>query len=82
MSRPPLHLPAGADASPGGSNWANTPERSNMLVLRFFSWLALSCGRRVARLVLHPVVLYFFLFRRGRAAASSATSSAPSARIG
>jgi len=65
MSQPPLSLPANADASPVTTSWANTPERSNMLVLRFFSWLALRCGRRVARLVLHPVVLYFFLFSPG-----------------
>ncbi|AMM26243.1 acyl-CoA synthetase [Variovorax sp. PAMC 28711] len=43
-------------------NWAKAPERSNMLALRIISWIALTCGRPVARLVLHPISLYFLLF--------------------
>ncbi len=43
-------------------DWARAPERSNMLALRFFSWVALACGRRVTRWFLHPISLYFLLF--------------------
>ncbi len=49
-----------ASARPG--NWAKAPERSNMLALRIICWIALKCGRPVARLVLHPISLYFLLF--------------------
>jgi len=65
-SRPPplsqQPLRAGAEATSTAGDWARTPERSNLLMLRFFCWLALTCGRRVARLVLLPVSLYFLLF--------------------
>lgn len=44
------------------AQWARTPERSNMLALRLFCWIAIRCGRPLARLVLHPVCLYFLLF--------------------
>ena len=43
-------------------DWTRAPERSNMLALRIMCWIALACGRRVARLVLHPICLYFLLF--------------------
>ncbi|MET0541031.1 MAG: acyl-CoA synthetase [Variovorax sp.] len=43
-------------------DWSRTPERSNMLALRVICWIALFCGRRIARLVLHPISLYFLLF--------------------
>ena len=62
MSRPPLQAHAGAQATPDAGDWARTPERSNMLVLRFFCWLALTCGRRVVRLILPAVSFYFLLF--------------------
>lgn len=45
-----------------GEDWSHTPERSNALALRVMSWIALRCGRRVARWVLHPITLYFLLF--------------------
>ncbi len=48
-----------ADAAP---DWARTPERSNLLALRVMCWIALACGRRAARVVLHPITLYFLLF--------------------
>jgi predicted LPLAT superfamily acyltransferase len=44
------------------ADWSRKPERSNMLALRVICWIALSCGRRAARLVLHPICLYFLLF--------------------
>ncbi|WP_157270441.1 LpxL/LpxP family acyltransferase [Azohydromonas aeria] len=44
------------------ATWARAPERSNMLALRLMCWIAMRCGRRVARAVLHPIALYFLLF--------------------
>lgn len=43
------------------ADWAAAPERSNALALKVMSWIALTCGRRVARWVLHPITLYFLL---------------------
>jgi predicted LPLAT superfamily acyltransferase len=48
-----------------GEDWSQTPERSNALALRVMSWIALTCGRRVARWVLHPITLYFVLVAHG-----------------
>jgi predicted LPLAT superfamily acyltransferase len=42
--------------------WRRTPERSHRLALRLMRWIALGLGRRAARLVLHPVSVYFLLF--------------------
>lgn len=44
------------------TEWAARPERSNTLAIRFIVWVALTLGRRVARLFLYPICLYFFLF--------------------
>jgi predicted LPLAT superfamily acyltransferase len=43
-------------------NWTATPERSNLLAIRALAWIATHLGRPVARLVLHPVALYYLLF--------------------
>ncbi len=43
------------------SAWAEKPERSNTLAIRFIVWVALALGRRVARVFLYPICLYFFL---------------------
>jgi predicted LPLAT superfamily acyltransferase len=43
-------------------DWTATPERSNLLALRAIAWIAIHLGRQVARLVLHPIALYFLLF--------------------
>ena len=51
-----------ADAGRSGAGWERMPERSNALALRLMSWIALRCGRRIARAVLHPITLYFVLF--------------------
>jgi predicted LPLAT superfamily acyltransferase len=48
--------------NPRPDDWTRRPERSNMLALRVICWIALTCGRSVARLVLHPISIYFFLF--------------------
>ena len=44
------------------ASWAQTPERSNMLMLRVMTWISLRLGRRVARGVLHLIAAYFLLF--------------------
>jgi len=43
------------------TDWAKEPERSNLWVLRLMRWIAIAAGRPVARLVLHPITLYFML---------------------
>jgi predicted LPLAT superfamily acyltransferase len=53
--------PPVANAAPP-ADWAQAPERSNMAALRFICWVALRLGRPVARLILHPITLYFLLF--------------------
>jgi predicted LPLAT superfamily acyltransferase len=52
---------AAAQAGQRG-DWARAPERSNMLALRFICLMALVCGRRITRLLLPPISLYFLLF--------------------
>jgi len=47
------------------ADWSRTPERSNMAALRVICWIAIFCGRRAARLILHPICLYFLLFSPG-----------------
>ena len=50
--------------------WTTQQERSNPAILSFFTWIALHLGRRVARLLLPPIVLYF-VFAGGAARAAS-----------
>lgn len=42
--------------------WAARRERGNRLALQFMAWVAVTLGRPVARLLLHPISLYFLLF--------------------
>jgi predicted LPLAT superfamily acyltransferase len=50
------------DAKARQGEWSRMPERSNMLALRVICWIAIQCGRPLARLILHPISLYFLLF--------------------
>ncbi len=43
------------------ARWARQGERGNALVLKLMASIAVACGRRVARLLLHPIALYFVL---------------------
>ena len=52
------------------SAWAEQPERSNALAIRFIVWVALTLGRGVARLFLYPICIYFILFSGDARAAS------------
>jgi predicted LPLAT superfamily acyltransferase len=47
------------------------PERSNTLALRLIVWVALTLGRRAARLLLYPVCVYFLIFSSASHAAST-----------
>jgi predicted LPLAT superfamily acyltransferase len=50
------------EANKSAPVWAAKPERSNTLAIRFIVWVALTLGRRTARLFLYPICLYFFVF--------------------
>ena len=55
----------GTPASRDGGHardWTATPERSNLLAIRAIAWIATHLGRPMARLVLHPIALYYLLF--------------------
>jgi predicted LPLAT superfamily acyltransferase len=49
-------------ATKHASVWAERPERSNLFTIRLIVWIALTLGRRSARLFLLPICLYFYLF--------------------
>ena len=48
-------------ARPATADWTADRERSNFLALRVMRWIAVAAGRPIARLVLHPIALYFLL---------------------
>ncbi len=43
------------------ASWTTQRERSNLWVLRLMGWIAVRAGRPLARLLLHPIALYFLL---------------------
>ena len=53
-----------AEGSATATSWAGQRERSNLLALRFMRFVAVAAGRRVARLMLHPIAFYFFVASR------------------
>lgn len=59
------------DASARARAWTTRPERSNRPVLRFIVWVALTLGRRAARVLLYPACGYFQLTSGGANAASA-----------
>lgn len=59
------------DPTASHTAWAQTPERSNMPMLRAMTWISLRLGRRAARGVLHLVAAYFLLFAPASRRASS-----------
>lgn len=63
--------PAAADAATT-TEWAQRPERSNMLLLRLMAWISLRLGRPAGRLLLHLVTTYFVLFTPSARRASRA----------
>jgi hypothetical protein len=44
------------------AEWAQRPERSNRTILRLMVWISLILSRRIGRLVLYGIALYFVLF--------------------
>lgn len=58
---------SGSQRSAAG--WVREQERSNLVILRVMVWISLRLGRRVGRMVLHGIALYYVLFApRARAA--------------
>lgn len=61
---------AGRDEGPPGegapgsatAEWARKRERSNVATIKLMAWIAVTFGRRLARLVLHPITIYFLIF--------------------
>ena len=59
---PPIAVaPLSAASERATAHWARTPERSNAAALRAMCFTALLLGRRVARCILVPITLYFFV---------------------
>jgi predicted LPLAT superfamily acyltransferase len=50
--------------------WTTRPERSNVLVIRFIVWFALTAGRYASRALLFPICLYFIIVSAKARAAS------------
>jgi predicted LPLAT superfamily acyltransferase len=44
------------------SEWRERPERGGRRITRFYMWLCIAAGRRMARPILYGIALYFFLF--------------------
>ncbi len=44
------------------SSWRHQQERSNLAILRLMVWISLTLGRRIGRLVLYGIALYFLFF--------------------
>lgn len=57
-------------ADRAAASWTADRERSNLWALRLMRWIAIRAGRPVARLLLHPITLYFLL-ANGRARRAS-----------
>lgn len=57
-------------ASLSAAEWAQTEERSNHHFLRVMTWISLRLGRRIGRVVLAGIAVYFVLFAPGARRAS------------
>ena len=44
------------------AEWIARPERSNVIAMKIFVWLALLLGRKFTRIFLYPICCYFLLF--------------------
>src|SRR5699024_7264639 len=51
-------------------HWRQRRERGSRLAILLLAWIARRLGRRIARLILHPVVAYYLLAAPGARAAS------------
>jgi predicted LPLAT superfamily acyltransferase len=57
----PYRTPAAIEALDAHA-WTRAPERGNAFALRLITRIAMTCGRRFTRWLLHPITLYFLLF--------------------
>lgn len=53
------------DEAGPAADWSTQRERGSLKLLRLMAWIAVTLGRGAARLVLHPIALYFVLFAPG-----------------
>ncbi len=60
MATKPADLPRGARAT--RAEWAKSPERGSIILLKMMTFVSLRLGRRVGRFILFFIALYFFLF--------------------
>jgi predicted LPLAT superfamily acyltransferase len=60
MATKPVELPRGSRGT--RAEWANSPERGSLTLLRMMTFVSLRLGRPVGRLILYFIALYFFLF--------------------
>jgi predicted LPLAT superfamily acyltransferase len=51
-----------ATTAAASAEWAKAPERSHMGPLRLMAWVAVKGGRRLARVFLVPIALYYLFF--------------------
>jgi predicted LPLAT superfamily acyltransferase len=51
-------------------HWATQRERGSVFAMKLITWIAFRFGRRVSRVLLYPVCLYFVLFARAGVRAS------------
>ena len=49
-------------SEPATAHWRQQQERSHRSILRLMVWISLRCGRRLSRVVLYGIALYFTLF--------------------
>ena len=51
-----------APAAPAGQAWLDKPEQGTGRGMRLLAWIALTCGRSPARMLLYPICVYFLVF--------------------
>jgi predicted LPLAT superfamily acyltransferase len=83
MATKPADLPRGRRVAL--AEWAKSPERGNLTLLRWMTYLSLRLGRPVGRFILYFIALYFFLFapaarRHSRAYLERVLGRPPTAR--
>jgi predicted LPLAT superfamily acyltransferase len=62
MSSLPSADQPGASTTASTTEWAARGEAGSQLALRLMAWIAVTLGRPVARLLLHPIALYYVCF--------------------
>jgi len=60
MATKPVELPRGSRAT--RAEWARSPERGNLTLLRMMTFVSLRLGRPAGRFILWFIAVYFFLF--------------------